>query len=71
MSYNDAAYYVAETNMKNRLKADAKPTVGIISGGNVPLIKPNDIAFCLCSNSAMPYQTLVVLPYPRYTVTHL
>ncbi len=44
MSYNDSAFYVAETNRKNRLKALLKPFVGILSGRNAPLIKSNDIA---------------------------
>jgi hypothetical protein len=39
MSYNDSAFYVAETNRKNRLKAPLKPFVGILSGRNAPLIK--------------------------------
>jgi hypothetical protein len=38
MSYNDSAFYVAETNRKNRLKAPLKPFIGIISGRNGPLI---------------------------------
>jgi hypothetical protein len=43
MSYNDSAFYVAEANRKNRLKAPLKPFVGIISGRNAPLIiKSND-----------------------------
>jgi hypothetical protein len=42
MSYNDSAFYVAETNRKNRLKAPLKPFVGILSGRNAPLIKSND-----------------------------
>jgi transposase InsO family protein len=44
MSYNDSAFYVAETNRKNRLKAPLKPFVGILSGRNAPLIKSNDSA---------------------------
>jgi hypothetical protein len=39
MSYNDSAFYVAETNRKNRLKAPLKPFVGILSGRNAPLIR--------------------------------
>jgi hypothetical protein len=42
MSYNDSAFYVAETNRKNRLKASLKPFVGTLSGRNAPLIKSND-----------------------------
>ena len=42
MSYNDSAFYVAETNRKNRLKAPLKPFIGILSGRNGPLIKSND-----------------------------
>jgi len=42
MSYSDSAFYVAETNRKNRPKAPLKPFVGILSGNNAPLIKSND-----------------------------
>ena len=43
MSYNVSAVYLAETCMKNRLKALHKLTVGILSGRNAPLILTNDI----------------------------
>ena len=39
MSYDVSAYYAAETHRKNRLKALHKPTVGILSGRNAPLIR--------------------------------
>src|SRR5437762_13879762 len=42
MSYNISAHYVAETNTENRLKADAKPSVGILSGRNRPSYQTND-----------------------------
>jgi hypothetical protein len=42
MSYNVSAHYVAETNMENRLKADAKPSVGILYGRNRPSYQTND-----------------------------
>jgi hypothetical protein len=42
MSYNVSAFYVAETYKKNRLKSLHKPTVGILSGRNAPLIMTND-----------------------------
>src|SRR5438874_8942212 len=42
MSYDDSAFYVAEANRKNHLKAPLKPFVGILSGRNAPVIKSND-----------------------------
>jgi transposase len=38
MSYNVSAFYLAQTAMKNRLEALPKPTVGILSGTNAPVI---------------------------------
>lgn len=43
MSYNDLAFYVAETFLKNRLVALFKPIVGKLSDRNAPLIKSDDI----------------------------
>jgi hypothetical protein len=42
MSYNASAFYVAEISLENRLKALYKPTVGILSGRNAPVILTND-----------------------------
>ncbi len=49
MSYNDSAHYVAETNTKNRLKTDVKPSVGILSGRNAPGYWMNDSRPHFCS----------------------
>jgi hypothetical protein len=42
MNYNAWAFYVAETSTENRLEALPKPSVGILSGTNAPVIKAND-----------------------------
>ncbi len=42
MSYDDEAHYMAETFIKNRLKAHVKPIVGILSGRNAPGYWTND-----------------------------
>ncbi len=39
MSYNDPAFYLAETKLKNRLEAHLKPSLGINPGRNAPVIK--------------------------------
>lgn len=42
MSYNDSAFYLAETNRKNHLKAPLKPFVGVLAGRNVPSYRRDD-----------------------------
>jgi len=42
MSYNVSAHYAAETHSKNRLKADVRLSVGILSGRNRPSYLTND-----------------------------
>jgi hypothetical protein len=42
MSDNVSAHYVAETHMENHLKADGKPSVGILYGRNWPSYQTND-----------------------------
>jgi hypothetical protein len=54
MSYNVSAFYVAETSMRNRLKALLKPTVGILSGRNAPLIMTNDTDVSFTLNATSP-----------------
>src|SRR5947208_1749316 len=46
MSYNVWAHYAAETNRKSPLKADAKPSVGILYGRNRPSYQTNDTNPC-------------------------
>jgi len=42
MNSTVSAVYVADISMRNRLKALHRPTVGILSGKNAPVIKSND-----------------------------
>src|SRR6266566_9700308 len=54
MSYNDLAFYLAETRLKNRSEAPLKPSLGINPGRNAPLIKSNDMLSSLFMVRSIP-----------------